>query len=136
MKRIFCLTPLVFLLSGCFHFGDPRPPLMRAKVLTVANKVCMMVQPKGDEQIVTVSIREVGDDRHGLEKYDLNLPASANKCVPTFDYPFKVGKAYGFSVILESPAKLKRGVQPAARIYGVSFSLWENNGQLEANVLQ
>lgn len=26
----------------------------------------MMVQPKGDEQIVTVSIREVGDDRHEI----------------------------------------------------------------------
>lgn len=135
MKKAICLTVLMLLLSGCFHLGDPRPPLMRAKVLTIANKVCMMVRPEGDEQIVTVRIDEVGNDHHGLVKYNLTIPASGDKCIPDFGYQFAAGKAYGFSVILESPAKLKRGVQPAARIYGVSFSLWENNGQLEANEL-
>ena len=98
----------------------------------------MMVQPEGDEKLISLTINEVGNDKNQLSKvyYDDALTIPADTCVPTFDYPFKVGKAYGFSAILESPAKLKRGVQPAARIYGVSFSLWENNGQLEANVLQ
>ncbi|HDJ1438315.1 TPA: hypothetical protein PPN70_000720 [Serratia rubidaea] len=138
MKKLLVVSTCSIFLAGCMHLNDPRPKHFRASVTTVANQVCMMVQPEGDEKLISLTINEVGNDKNQLSKvyYDDALTIPADTCVPTFGYSFKAGKTYGFSAILESPAKLKRGVQPAARIYGVSFSLWENNGKLEANVLQ
>lgn len=138
MKKLLVVSSCSIFLTGCMHLNDPRPKHFRASVTTVTNQVCMMVQPEGDEKLISLTINEVGNDKNQLSKvyYDDALTIPADTCVPTFGYPFKAGKAYGFSVILESQAKRKQGIQPASRIYGVSFSLWENNGKLEANVLQ
>nr|WP_255427304.1 putative T6SS immunity periplasmic lipoprotein [Serratia sp. JUb9] len=95
----------------------------------------MIVQPEADEQIVTIRINEVGSDNNTLEKYGLAVSASAERCVTDFNYAFAAGKAYNFMVILESPEKKKRGVQPSARVYGASFSLWRLNGKLQTTPL-
>ncbi|AVJ16622.1 hypothetical protein CLM71_05455 [Serratia sp. MYb239] len=129
------LITAISLLTGCVHLNDPRPKHYKAPITTVANKVCVIVQPEADEQIVTIRINEVGSDNNTLEKYGLAVSASAGRCVTDFNYAFAAGKAYNFMVILESPEKKKRGVQPSARIYGASFSLWRLNGKLQTTPL-
>ncbi|AHG22680.1 hypothetical protein Z042_06515 [Chania multitudinisentens RB-25] len=137
MKRIILVGVFTSLLVGCFHIGDTRAKHYRASVTTIADNVCVMIQPEGDEKLISLIIEEVGKPNNKLERfyYDDALTVSSDKCLPNFGYLFEVGKAYNYSVILESPDKKKNGVIPASRIYGVDFTLWENNGKLEANTL-
>ncbi|WP_058913373.1 putative T6SS immunity periplasmic lipoprotein [Entomohabitans teleogrylli] len=135
MKMILYAGVLILLLTGCMHANDPRPAQLRAKVVAIADHVCVMVQPEGDEKIVTVSIAEVGNDNNKLDKYDLAIPPAGSKCVPDFGFVFDVGKSYNFSVILESPEKKGKGRFPAARIYNAGFTLWSNDGKLAVNPL-
>lgn len=135
MKRIVSIGFICSLLAGCgMHSNDPRAPHYRASVTTIADNVCVMVQPQEDERISHILITEVGNSE-SLLSYDDLLPASSDKCIPTFDYKFEVGRNYSFDITLESPSKKKQGIQPYARIYGVSFTLWNNSGKLEATPL-
>ncbi|WP_054181320.1 putative T6SS immunity periplasmic lipoprotein [Trabulsiella odontotermitis] len=137
MKNITLISVFTLLLAGCFHVGDPRAKHYRASVFTVANEVCVTVQPEGDEKLISLIIEEVGNSKNKLERfyYDDAITVSSDKCVPNFGYRYEAGKAYNYSLILESSAKKKKGVVPASRIYGVDFTLRENSGKLEASTL-
>lgn len=135
MKKTLLVCALAFWVSGCFHSGDPRAKHYRAPVTTVANNVCVTVQPEDDERIITIRIDEVGNDSNGIVKYDLNMPVSGDKCITDFGYKFEIGKAYNFTITLESPSKKKKGIMPAARIYNAGFTLWDKNGEWEVTTL-
>ncbi|WP_246856787.1 putative T6SS immunity periplasmic lipoprotein [Brenneria corticis] len=136
MKRkmaIALIGTLSLTLTGC-HLGDPRAKHYRASVTTISDNVCVMIQPEKDENIVSLIISEIGRPENKLEKFDA-ISVSSDKCVPDFGYKYEMGHAYNFSVILESPEKKGKGIIPASRIFGVDFSLWKNNGKLEASPL-
>lgn len=131
MKKIFLVSILSFFLSGCWmHYNDPTPPGFNAKVTTVNNDVCVLVQPEDDEKLVTLIIMEVGNKENILKKFSINVPVSSDKCIPTYGYHFEAGKRYTFDIFLESENKLKNHVSPAVRVYGTSFILQDNNGRL------
>lgn len=136
MKRILSVGFLGLFISSCgMHSNDPRPPHLRADVSTVANSVCVLVKPVDDEQIVTIHIAEVGNDENDLNQYNLNILAVNDRCAPDFGYKFELGKAYNFSIILESPSKKRKGIMPSARIFNAGFTLWDKNGEWEATTL-
>ncbi|KAA8996741.1 hypothetical protein FJU30_21320 [Affinibrenneria salicis] len=132
MKRKIAIVGILSLtLTGC-HLGDPRAKHYRASVITVSDDVCVMIQPEKDEKIVSLIINEIGNTANKLERFDTIL-ISSDKCVPDFGYKYEIGHAYNFSVLLESSEKKEKGITPASRIFGVDFSLWKNNGKLEAS---
>ncbi|MBW7981923.1 putative T6SS immunity periplasmic lipoprotein [Enterobacillus tribolii] len=131
MKRILLVSALSFCLCGCGFTQDSRQiPYLRASVTTVADSICVMVKPEDDEKFDTLRISEIGSENNKLEKYDLaDVPVSPDKCVPNLDYRFEVGKSYNVAVILVSPDKYKKGLQPSARIFRTSFTIIEKNGK-------
>lgn len=134
MKKIISVILLTGLLSGCWTpYTTPRPPSLRASVTTVANRVCVMVQPEENEYIRAITIQEVGAEKSGLDKTNLKIPVSADKCVNDFDYGFKIGKAYNLTVVLESPPK--QGITPGIRMFNAGFTLWDKNGEWEVTTL-
>lgn len=58
MKKIPILLTLASLLSGCFRLGDPRAKLYNASAMVVANNICVLTQPEGDEKMVSLSIEK------------------------------------------------------------------------------
>lgn len=137
MKKLILIGVFTSFLAGCFHFGDIRAKHYRASITIITDNVCVMIQPEDDEKLISLIIEEVGKPDNKLERiyYDNAMIVSSDKCLPNFGYRFEVGRAYNYSVILESPNKKKNGVIPASRIYGVDFTLWKDNGKLEANTL-
>lgn len=129
--KIALITGLLMLsLAGCHN--DPRPPQYRAKVIAAANKVCVLVQPEVDENVVIVKIEEVGNPEHNFQKYDItDMKASPDKCVSSYGYHFIKGHSYNFTVYLESPEKRRNAIIPASRIFSIGFAVRDNNGNLE-----
>ncbi|WP_249220919.1 putative T6SS immunity periplasmic lipoprotein [Serratia rubidaea] len=134
MTMIKTLTPLILasLLSGCFHLGDPRAKIYNASAVIVANHICVLIQPQGDEKMTSLSIDEPGNEESIFNKiYDAGgVTVSADKCIPTYNYPFKAGHTYTLSITLRSQAKKRKGIVPAARLYGVSFTLTGKDDEL------
>ncbi|MBU3893001.1 hypothetical protein KH388_09815 [Serratia rubidaea] len=132
MKKIPILLTLASLLSGCFHLGDPRAKLYNASAMVVANNICVLTQPEGDEKMVSLSIDEVGNKENIFNKfYDGDgLAVSSEKCIPTYNYPFRASHTYNVSITLRSQDKKRKGIVPAARLYDVSFTLKERDGEL------
>ncbi|MBO1503078.1 hypothetical protein JKX24_07580 [Serratia proteamaculans] len=131
MNRTIFSGTLALLLTGCMHMNDPRPKNYTANVTAVDNKICVMVQPEGDERLSGVIIEEIGNANHifGKNFTDNKMPAVASdKCIPDFNYKFEDGKPYGFSVTLLSQDKRRNGVEPAARVFGVGFSVRDEGG--------
>lgn len=118
-------------LTGC-HLGDPTAKHHRASVTTVSNDVCVTIQPEEDEHISGLIINEVGNSENKLEKF-ATIAAAPNKCIPDFGYKYEVGRAYNFSVIVESSDKSKKGTIALSRIFSADFSLWSQNGKLEVS---
>lgn len=135
MKRILLVCMLSFFLSGCWLMYDNRQtPYLMASTTIVDNRVCVMVQPEEDEKFDTLRIGEMGSETNKIEKHDLtDVPISSDKCVTDFGYKFEVGKSYNFAVILVSPDKYKKGIQPSIRIFRTSFTILENNGKWEVS---
>lgn len=130
MKRAILTSLFILALAGCHR--DPQPPIFRAKASAVANNVCVQVQPEGDERVVVVRIEEPGNDAKMFAKYDItDVPASPEKCVPTYGYKFEAGHSYNFTVYLESDKKKAKAVIPASRIFTVGFTVKNNNGKLQ-----
>lgn len=105
--------------------------MLRAKASAVADKVCVQVQPEGDERVVVVRIEEVGNEANMFAKYDItDVPASAIQCVPSYGYQFTPGHSYNFTVYLESPEKKRKAVIPSSRIFTTGLTVNEENGKL------
>ncbi|QPS58526.1 hypothetical protein I6G53_23655 [Serratia plymuthica] len=135
MMRIIVLLTSALFLSGCMHMKDPRPKNYVASVTTLDNKVCVLVQPEGDERLSGVIIEELGNATHifGKNFTDNKMPAVASdKCIPDFNYKFEDGKSYGVSVTLLSQDKRRKGIEPAARVFGAGFGVRNDNGIIKA----
>ncbi|AVJ16624.1 hypothetical protein CLM71_05465 [Serratia sp. MYb239] len=132
IKKIPILLTLASLLSGCLHLGDPRAKIYKASVVVVANHICVLIQPEGDEKMVSLSIDEPGNDESIFNKYydGDGLAVSADKCIPTYNYPFRAGHTYTLSITLRSQDKKSKGIVPAARLYGASFTLTGKDDEL------
>ncbi|MHC5175695.1 putative T6SS immunity periplasmic lipoprotein [Serratia rhizosphaerae] len=130
MRKLFFILPL--LLSGCFHLGDPRAKSYKASVVVVTNHICVLIQPKGDEKMVSLSIDEPGNNKSIFNKYydGDGLAVAADKCIPTYNYPFRAGHTYTLSITLRSQDKKSKGIVPAARLYGASFTLTGKDDEL------
>lgn len=132
--RIIVLLTSAALLSGCMHMNDPRPKNYTANVTTFDNQVCVLVQPEGDERLSGVIIEEFGNATHifGKNFTDNKMPAVvSDKCIPDFDYKFEDGKSYGVSVTLLSQDKRRKGIEPAARVFGAGFGVRNDNGVIK-----
>ncbi|MGQ8774885.1 putative T6SS immunity periplasmic lipoprotein [Serratia sp. NA_112.1] len=132
--RIIALLTSALLLSGCMHMKDPRPKNYTANVTTFDNQVCVLVQPEGDERLSGVIIEEFGNANHIFGKNFSNnkMPAVAsNKCIPDFNYKFEGGKSYGISVTLLSQDKRRKGIEPAAKVFGAGFGVRNDNGVIK-----
>ncbi|AGB81454.1 hypothetical protein D781_1128 [Serratia sp. FGI94] len=130
MRKLFFILPL--LLSGCFHLGDPRAKIYNASAVVVANHICVLIQPQGDEKMVNLTIDEAGKEDSILNKiYDAGgVAVSADKCIPTYNYPFKSGHTYNVSITLRSQDKKRKGIVPTARLYDISFTLTGKDEEL------
>ncbi|MDF7759510.1 hypothetical protein PU683_08200 [Kosakonia cowanii] len=130
MKKMVLVSLLVLSLAACHQ--NPQPPQLRAKAVTNADNVCVLVQPEGDEQVVIVKISEVGNPQNTLEKYDINdIAATFDSCMPTYGYKFEKGHAYNFTVYLDSAEKRKKLIIPSSRIFSIGFAVRDNNGITE-----
>nr|WP_234008617.1 putative T6SS immunity periplasmic lipoprotein [Serratia sp. MYb239] len=100
--------------------------------MVVANHICVLIQPEGDEKMVSLSIDEPGNDESIFNKYydGDGLAVSADKCIPTYNYPFRAGHTYTLSITLRSQDKKSKGIVPAARLYGASFTLTGKDDEL------
>ncbi|MBH1928076.1 putative T6SS immunity periplasmic lipoprotein [Serratia rubidaea] len=130
MRELLLIVPI--LLTGCFHFNDPRVKLYNASAVVLANEVCVLIQPDGDEKMITLNIEEIANKENGFNKAFDNdgLKVSSDKCIPTYNYPFKAGHAYTVSITLQSRDKEKKGIVPAGRAYGVGFTLTGKDDEL------
>ncbi|AVJ16625.1 hypothetical protein CLM71_05470 [Serratia sp. MYb239] len=130
MKKILLTVPI--LLTGCFHFNDPRVKLYNASAIIIANEICVLIQPEGDEKMITLNIEEIGKKENGFNKVfdDYGLKVSSDKCIPTYNYQFKAGHTYTISITLQSRDKERKGIVPSGRAYGVGFTLTDKNGEL------
>lgn len=82
--------------------------------------------------MVSLSIEEVGNKENIFNKfYDGDgLAVSSEKCISTYNYPFRASHTYNVSITLRSQDKKRKGIVPAARLYDVSFTLKERDGEL------
>lgn len=130
MKKMVLVSLLVLSLAACHQ--NPQPPQLRAKAVTAANNVCVLVQPEGDEKVAIVKISEVGNLQNALEKYDINdIAATSDSCMPTYGYKFEKGHSYNFTVYLDSDEKREKAIIPSSRIFSVGFAVRDNNGNTE-----
>ncbi|MDC6111949.1 putative T6SS immunity periplasmic lipoprotein [Serratia rubidaea] len=130
MRKLLLIVPI--LLTGCFHFNDPRVKLYNASAVVIANEVCVLIRPEDDEKMITLNIEEIANKENGFNKVFDNdgLKVSSDKCIPTYNYPFKAGHAYTISITLQSRDKEKKGIVPAGRAYGVGFTLTGKDDEL------
>jgi len=135
MKRIFPLTfPL--LLAGCPSIGDRIPVDYPATAGLREGKVCITVQPQGDEKLAGISIYRLDEAQSRTFKFFEPLRDIApNQCVPDEGYVFAPGQQYHFSVKLLSPKKLQAGDFPSAREFVTTFALSQVNGALQIEAL-
>lgn len=134
MNRIILAGTLTLLLAGCMHMNDPRPKNYAASVTVVDNHVCVRVQPEGDERLAGVIIEEIGNANaiFGKNFADNEMPAvTAATCISDDNYKFEGGRSYGVSVTLLSPDKRRKGIEPAARLFGAGFSVRNENGTIQ-----
>lgn len=128
MKRIFPVIFLPLFLTGC-PMGDRVPMVYSAKLLMVANSLCIQVQPDGNERMSSLWIEEMGNPEHQLQKYDIvDVAVSAQKCLPTYGYTFQPGRGYRVSFMLESVDKKSGGITPASRSFSNGFTIWTHAG--------
>jgi hypothetical protein len=135
MKRIFPLA-FPFLLAGCPSIGDRIPVDYPATASLREGKVCITVQPQGDEKLAGISIYRLDEAQKRTFKFFEPLRDIApNQCVPDEGYVFAPGQQYHFSVKLLSPKKLQAGDFPSAREFVTTFALSQVNGALQIEAL-
>jgi hypothetical protein len=135
MKRIFPLA-FPFLLAGCPSIGDRIPVDYPATAGLREGKVCITVQPQGDEKLAGISIYRLDEAQSRTFKFFEPLRDIApNQCVPDGGYVFAPGQQYHFSVKLLSPKKLQAGDFPSAREFVTTFALSQVNGALQIEAL-
>jgi hypothetical protein len=127
MKMIFPLavTLAAAQLAGC-HLSDPRPKMAHADVTTTGDTVCVLLPTQQQLRAHAITINEAGSQANELDKQfpgDTGPLLNGKECVPLYGYKFTPGKAYNVGVIT---------IQPDAHIYTVTFTLWKNGKNLNA----
>ncbi|HGM5270106.1 putative T6SS immunity periplasmic lipoprotein [Serratia nevei] len=123
MKRIFPLT-FPFLLAGCPSIGDRVPVDYSATAGVREGKVCITVQPQGDEKLAGISIYRLDEAQSRAFKFFEPLRDIApSQCVPDEGYVFTPGQQYHFSAKLVSQKKQQAGEFPSAREFVAEFAL-------------
>ncbi|HGE8303025.1 TPA: putative T6SS immunity periplasmic lipoprotein [Serratia marcescens] len=130
MKRIFPLT-FPFLLAGCPSVGDRIPVDYPATANLREGKVCITVQPQGDEKLAGISIYRLDEAQNRTFKFfDPLRDVAPNQCVPDEGYVFTPGQQYHFSVKLVSQKKQHAGDFPSAREFVAEFALQQAGNKL------
>lgn len=123
MKRIFPLT-FPFLLAGCPSIGDRIPVDYPATASLREGKVCLTVQPQGDEKLAGISIYRLDEAQSRTFKFFEPLrDVAPNQCIPDEGYVFTPGQQYLFSAKLVSQKKQQAGEFPSAREFVAEFAL-------------
>ncbi|BEM07166.1 MULTISPECIES: putative T6SS immunity periplasmic lipoprotein [Serratia] len=123
MKRIFPLA-FPFLLVGCPSIGDRIPVDYPATANLREGKVCITVQPQGDEKLAGISIYRLDEAQNRTFKFFEPLRDIApHQCVPDEGYVFTPGQQYHFSAKLVSQKKQQAGEFPSAREFVAEFAL-------------
>lgn len=106
--------------------------LYRAKVTTINDKVCVLIDAKNNEYLNLIEINSSDSAQNSFRKFysmdDKAIPLSRNQCVPLFDYPFKEGLAYGVSV----GTFIKPAAKMGGRNFTATFTLYRVDGKLMA----
>jgi len=124
VKRIIPVCLLATFLTGC-PMGDRIPPRDPAEVLTVANSVCIRVQPQGEARMNYLWIEEIGNKDHLLQKANIGeVPVSPQKCIPTYGYVFQPGKAYNVSLSVELKDASNGSLTSRQQTFTSSFIIW------------
>lgn len=119
----------VALLVAC---ESKTRDLHRAKVITINDKVCVLIDAKDNEHLNLIEINSSDSAQNTFRKFysieDKAIPLSRNQCIPLFNYPFKEGLAYGVSI--------GTFIKPAAKMGGrnfiATFTLYRVDGKLMA----
>ncbi|BEM16802.1 hypothetical protein I5Q96_07805 [Serratia marcescens] len=136
MKRIFPLT-FPFLLAGCPSIGDRIPVDYPATAGLREGKVCITVQPLGDEKLAGISIYRLDEAQSRTFKFfDPLRDVAPNQCVPDEGYVFTPGQQYHFSAKLVSLNKQQAGEFPSAREFVAEFAVRQEGNQLRLEVLR
>ncbi|HFF8947465.1 putative T6SS immunity periplasmic lipoprotein [Serratia marcescens] len=136
MKRIFPLA-FPFLLASCPSIGDRIPVDYPATASLREGKVCITVQPQGDEKLAGISIYRLDDAQSRTFKFfDPLRDVAPNQCVPDEGYVFTPGQQYHFSVKLVSQKKEQAGEFPSAREFVAEFVVQQEGNQLRLEALR
>ncbi len=127
MKLIFPLavTLTAVQLAGC-HLSDPRPERAHANVTTIGDTICVLLPTQRQFRAHSITINEAGSQVNEQDKQfsgDTGPQLSGKECVPLYGYKFTPGKAYNVDVIT---------TPPDVHIYSVTFTLWKNGAELNA----
>ncbi len=96
MKRIFPLA-FPFLLAGCPSIGDRIPVDYPATASLREGKVCITVQPQGDEKLAGISIYRLDEAQSRTFKFfDPLRDIAPNQCVPDEGLRIYAGAAVPF----------------------------------------
>ncbi|MGD8105772.1 putative T6SS immunity periplasmic lipoprotein [Pantoea sp. FN0302] len=128
IKALLIITA-VTMLTAC---EGKTLYLYRAKVTTINDKVCVLIDAKDNENLNLIEINSSDSAQNTFRKFysmdDKAIPLSRNQCVPLFDYPFKEGLAYGVSIATF--------IKPVAKMDGrkfiATFTLYRVDGKLMA----
>lgn len=135
MKRIFPLA-FPFLLAGCPSIGDRIPVDYPATANLRGGKVCIIVQPQGDEKLAGISVYQLDNAQSRTFKFfDPLRDVAPNQCVPDEGYVFTPGQQYHFSVKLVSQKKEQAGEFPSAREFVAEFVMQQEGNQLRLEAL-
>ncbi|HIE1061094.1 TPA: putative T6SS immunity periplasmic lipoprotein [Serratia marcescens] len=136
MKRIFPLA-FPFLLAGCPSIGDRIPVDNPATASLREGKVCITVQPQGDEKLAGISIYRLDEAQSRTFKFFEPLrDVAPNQCVPDEGCVFTPGQQYHFSVKLVSQKKEHAGEFPSAREFVAEFVVLQEGNQLRLEALR
>lgn len=129
-ERIGFFLFVLILLQGC-QWGEPRVPLLNAKLSVVNGKVCISTDPEGDERVTFIIINEAVTRTRLLQKSELSLHVAEGACVPDFETVYELNKMYNVTIGLMSESKRRSGINPYGRIFSNTFMLKSVEGALE-----
>ncbi|WP_421105632.1 putative T6SS immunity periplasmic lipoprotein [Serratia marcescens] len=125
------------MLAGCPSVGDRIPVDYPATASLREGKVCLTVQPQGDEKLAGISIYRLDEAQNRTFKFFEPLrDIASNQCVPDEGYVFTSGQQYHFSVKLVSIKKQQAGEFPSAREFVAEFVVLQEGNQLRLEALR
>jgi hypothetical protein len=131
------LTLLMTCIAGLTACESPRLDIYPAKVMTMGEKVCVLIAARENEYLNGLQIVEAGKEKEAFRKYFDHVTTKnpvklyPDRCVPDFGYEWQTGKAYSFLIETYSQdGKATRG-----RNFVASFTLYRAGGELSATSL-